>query len=495
MFDPKSVNKEKSSIHDDHIFLTSKYKTYKYRHLYGFTNWLQKELAQRDITPSDKNPILIVADHSDELIFLISASFLMNLPLIILHPKSVNDDIGQILNFLKPCACFKGGGFHSNLLANIPILHINKQHINIPAQRPSSDHEYHQYGSIAGYFHTSGSTGSSKIVPVHFDQVLAAANASSTNIKPGKNKYWLLCLPLNHVGGINVIYRSLIYQSAIYTVDEFDPDQIRTLLNENRSFEAASMVPTMLTQLLEDSFFRVQFGFKGVLLGGGPISQDLIDRAITRGIPIVTSYGMTETCAQIAANPMLRSGGTYIPKTSVGPVFKPNEVEIRSENGTKLQYNESGLIWLRGPQLFRGYLDKVHSDRSFDSDGWFNTGDFGHLNRKGHLFIENRRTDLIITGGENVNPIEIESILDKYESIKESAVVGIPDKKWGQRIVAFIVANAENDPDVDAIRMDLKSKLRGYKIPKEFIRIDQLPKTTTLKVRKKKLVESYLNKE
>jgi len=250
------------------------------------------------------------------------------------------------------------------------------------------------------------------------------------------------------------------------------------------------MVPTMLERLLEDSFFRVQFNFKALLLGGGPISSELISNSLTRGIPIVTSYGMTETCAQIAANPMLRSGGMYIPKKSVGRVFEPNEIEIRDDNGNALPYLESGHIWLRGPQVFDGYLQAELNRSAFDAEGWFNTGDFGHINRKKHLFIETRRTDIILSGGENINPVEVEEALKKLEGVEDAAVVGIPDRKWGQKGVAFI--RAKNALEPDSLRAALKGTLQSFKIPKEFFAAEEIPRTPTGKIRRKELRDNYL---
>ncbi len=476
---------------NDPVFLKTKRHTFHYSNLHGFSLWLEKDLLDQNIIPTDDHPILLFPDQSEETVFLIAAAFLMKIPLMVLHPDTEKGELEQILEIVRPAAQFRGRIIHSDITKNIPRLNINQSHINIYTNQADIDFESKFSGTIAGYFMTSGSTAKPKIVPVSFEQVKSASESSARNFKPDVNKYWLLCLPLNHIGGMNVIYRSLTYGSAIYFAEKFDPGHIRSLLNDNKSFEAASMVSTMLNELLDGPFFRLQFDFKGLLVGGGPISSSLIDRALTRGIPVVTSYGMTETCAQIAANPMLRSGGTYIPKTSAGPVFRPNEVEIRNESGEKLRYNEPGLIWLRGPQVFKGYLNKEHNRKVFDDDGWFNTGDYGHLNRNGHLFIEARRTDLIITGGENVNPSEIETILNQFPSISESAVIGVPDQKWGQRVVAFIQPESENKPDIEQIRAELKDKIRGFKVPKEFLIIDRIPKTETQKIQRSRLAESY----
>ena len=483
----------KTEIPDvDFTFLTSKYQTYHYRHLYGFAKWLHQELSGKNITPTEKAPLLIFADNSDEVIFIIAASFLLNIPIFPLHPDSTTFEIDQALSQINPSARFYGNKNPFAKLDELPPISIQPRHIHIPGEFDSALFHLNSTDLIAGYFLTSGTSSASKIVPIKRKQVFAAADSSSDNLKPDKNRYWLLCMPLNHVGGINVIYRSLIYQSAIYSVPSFDANEIRIILNNNPTFEAASMVPTMLSKLMEDKFFKPHLNFQGLLLGGGPIDPDMIEQAVTRGIPVITSYGMTETCAQIAANPMLKPGGRYIPKKSVGPVFKENSVEIRSENGTPVRYNEPGQIWLKGPQLFDGYVNPNDSRRVFDRDGWFNTGDYGHLNKYGHLFVENRREDRIITGGENVNPNEVELEINKMDSISESAVIGVPDKKWGQKVVAFIVTKNDLAPSVDEMEATLRDSLRGFKIPKEFIPVKNLPKTPMMKVKKGELLKAYL---
>ncbi len=479
---------------DNHIFLTSKYQTYYYRQLFGFAKWLSQDLSNNNIEPSEKEPLLIFTDQSDEVIFLIAASFLLDIPIYPLHADSTTPEINQALAHITPSARFYGNRHPFDKLDDIPAISIQPRHINIPGEYDPALFTLDRSESCAGYFLTSGTTSNPKIVPIKRDQIYAAAEASADNLQPGKDRYWLLCLPLNHVGGINVIYRSLIYQSAIYSVQSFNVNELRILLNNNPTFEAASMVPTMLAKLMEDKFFKVHYNFKGILLGGGPIDPDMIERAVTRGIPVIISYGMTETCAQIAANPLLKAGGRYIPKSSVGNVFKANSVEIRSENGTPVRYNEPGQIWLKGPQVFEGYLNPKETRAVFDKDGWFNTGDFGHLNKNGHLFIDTRKSDKIISGGENVNPIEVESAINKIEGISESAVIGVPDDKWGQKVVAFIVPADEEAPTTDLIASTLKKTLRDYKIPKEFIVVKSLPKTLMKKVKKGVLLKEYLKK-
>ncbi len=473
---------------EDFYFLASENHIYDYASLYSFTNRLHDEL--KDYTFSVNKPLLIISDSSDELAFLIAGAFLLKIPFFILHPDSSDLDIRQALESVDPPIYYSDQPKRFSRMIGKPHLAITQDWLSDEAPANPTLFSLDKPELVTGLFLTSGSTSTPKIVPIKRRQIFYAAHSSAQNFKPQKNHYWLLCLPLNHIGGISVILRSILYHSAIFRMNRFELDGVRTFLSENRLFEVASLVPTMLSRILEDPVFQIHSGFKAILLGGGPISPVLINNAVMRGVPIVSSYGMTETCAQIAANAMLNPSGTYPPKASVGTVFPPNQIQIRDDDGKPLPPIEKGRIWLKGPQVFDGYLNKKLNKDMFDSDGWFNTGDYGHLNRNRHLFIENRRSDLIITGGENVNPLHVELVLNRYDEISESAVIGIPDPNWGQRVVAYIVLNNQFF-NTKKLRTELKQQLRGFQIPKEFIEVEELPKTPLGKIKRNELIRIY----
>ena len=467
-------------------FLASEQTLYDYAHLYGFCSRF-KDIAERfDI--SDSRPLALLSRSSDELTFVVAACYLLKIPFVPLNPAVTDTELRTLINQIKP-GVFYTDDENSSRTGDYPILNIPQEAMNITStgneiSSPSSDPE-----QKLGDFFTSGSSGRPKVVPLKRRQIIFATSASAVNFKPDHNRYWLLCLPLNHIGGISIIVRSILYGSAIFRMDRFDEHQIRVFLSENRLFQIASLVPTMLMRLLDDPLFQLHLDFKALLLGGGPISQELIEQSLERGVPIVSSYGMTETCAQIAANPMLQPRGIYTPKKSVGVVFKPNEVQIRdSESGKPMPPIEDGDIWLRGPQVIDEYASQELTALSFDSDGWFKTGDIGHVNRKGQLFLKNRQSDRIVTGGENVDPVEVESALTKIRGIEEAAVVGVPDPEWGQKVIALVVSKTdEQSPSGKEITAMLKKKLSGYKIPKEYRFVESLPKTSMGKLQREKL--------
>jgi len=467
--------------------MTSQYGMFTYRDLHRYTAYFQSVIKEK--ADSEKWPVAFLSESSDLLIFSVAACWNLGIPFIPLSPKLSDRELQDYIRELDPVLIFCDSANRRRIEGDDVIQMDENFFLNaftfdsrdFQQRNPKDINEE----NIFGYFFTSGTSGSPKIVPLKRRQMLSAAASSAENFRPDKNHFWLLCLPLNHIGGISIILRSLIYGSAIYRLDTFHEEMIKEFLGENKLFHAASLVPTMLKRLLDDPLFRTHNEFKAILLGGGPISHSLLKKAVERGIPLVSSYGMTETCAQIIANPLLQPSGTYTPLQSVGKPFPPNEMEIRDEQTQKkLGSMQSGLLWLKGPQVFDGYFNKELNKNNFDKNGWFNTGDFGHINGRGQLFIEARRTDLIVTGGENVNPSEVELAIENLEQVKEAVVIGIPDEEWGQKVVAVITPQNGDVPEIEELRELLRGQLADFKLPKEVRVMKEIPKTNSGKVKR-----------
>lgn len=440
-------------------------------------------------------PIGFIARSTDTLVFAIAACWNLGIPFVSFDIKATADELERQFDEIDPGLVFADSKLQNKLHYpdQIDIMQLDiARSLDVDIVLGSEAKNYTPNtdpDEIFGYFFTSGtSTGTPKIVPLKRRQMLFAAKSSAERFKPRKNHFWLLCLPLNHIGGISIILRSLLYGSAIFRMKSFHPKMITTFLTENKLFQAASLVPTMLKRLLDKSGFFVHKNFKAILLGGGPIDTNLTKECRNRGIPLVPSYGMTETCAQIAANPILKPSGRYGPIKSTGTVFSPNKIQIRDADSNPLGANTSGEIWIKGPQVFDGYLN-LKNDPFFDDEGWFKTGDSGYLNANNQLFIDTRRSDLIVTGGENVSPFEVESELRNISSISEAAVIGIDDEKWGQKVVAAVVLDNGYSINTADIIQQLKKRLTSFKVPKQIIPVDSLPKTRTGKIIRSKLPE------
>lgn len=486
-----------SSPHSDALFLASQQGLRTYGDLRRYTDFFQDRLKQADQRRTELVGFLMPS--CDELIMAIAACWRLGIPFTCLNPDAPQSEIEDQLQRLAPGVLVLDRNWKKKISYN-PHISVNEIKLEKGLAKrktgPQSGAESISRSQIDpeqvfGYFFTSGTSSSPKIVPLKRRQMYYAAAASAKNFRPDPNHFWLLCLPLNHIGGISIIIRSLLYGTGIYRMDNFDQSMVKTFLSENKLFQAASLVPTMLKRLIDIPVFQTHHNFKAILLGGGPIDSNLLERAVEKGIPLVSSYGMTETCAQISANPLLKPSGMYKPMKSVGNLFEPNNIQIRDENGEVMSPNTSGSIWLNGPQVFDGYIDNERNAAVFDENGWFDTGDYGHINVNGHLFIESRRSDLIISGGENISPTEIETTLEQLEAVGEAAVLGLPDEEWGQRVVAVVVPHNGEPIQTEQIQQQLRERLSSFKIPKQIMQVDALPKNRTGKVIRKDLMRFF----
>lgn len=360
------------------------------------------------------------------------------------------------------------------------------------------------------YAQTSGSSGRPKLIALKRRQFVAAADQAGTNMMPPRDGCWLLCLPLHHIGGISVVLRSWLYGSPVLDLRKADMEDIAGHIRHNEAVSMASMVPTQLHQLMKVAREKrhevvAHPHFQAVLLGGGPSDAGLIEAARARKLPVMKSYGMTETCAQIFATPADELF-TAPPESSgklLGTPAQGYEAVIRppdsSADDAAIPYGETGLLWLRGPQIIgpssiiraADAPPETASAALFDAEGWFCTGDYARLDADGYLFIEMRRSDLIVSGGKNINPARVENAIRRaFPQLKDCSVTGAEDSYWGQRPVAFLVAGsaeAEKLLTTEVFVQKLREQLPAYMIPREIRFLPSLPRTALGKLKKNEL--------
>jgi O-succinylbenzoic acid--CoA ligase len=300
--------------------------------------------------------------------------------------------------------------------------------------------------------HTSGTTSAPKAVELTYGNFAASAEASAANLGVEPDDRWLCAMPLFHVGGLSILTRSAIYGTCALIHERFDADRMGESLGSGEA-TLVSVVATMLRRLREAGLTRAP-ALRAALVGGGPVPRDLLDWGAAAGLPFVETYGMTETCSQIAS-----------PRALPG-------VEIRVGAG--------GEILVRGPMVARGALS---------DDGWLHTGDRGRLDPDGRLHVDGRIKDTIVTGGENVAAPEVEEALLAHPAVEDAAVVGRPDPEWGEAVVAFVVT--PNGISDDELRAHCRERLAGYKVPRAFERVDELPRTASGKLLKGRLGAYY----
>lgn len=413
----------------------------------------------------------------------IAACWVSGIPYFVIPPNPQKKIINLIQEQINPIAQLSELG-DDFFVSETKCVHLLQKQI-IDEYTPSP-FMIAKADDICGYVMTSGTTNIPKIAIIKRKNVIHAALGAGENIQPGTSKRWLLMLPLNHIGAQSVIFRSLIYGNSI---SDFRFEKLNRIADElllNREVTMASLVPTQLHKLLEEPNFKTHDEFKAMLLGGGPSNSQMILEARKRNIPIMKSFGMTETTAQFTCVPFEKIYDAGL--LSSGLPLTGNQIQIRNSNNATLTYGESGLIYLKGPQVIDEYLYPKEANNAFDDEGWFYTGDYGHLDDEGNLYVEMRRSDLIVTGGENVNPENVENALLKLPWVKDAAVIGIEDPVWGQKIIALICAEKTHFSPEVWVEM-LKKELNSYEIPKVFRHVKNLPKNDLGKLIRSKLLE------
>jgi O-succinylbenzoic acid--CoA ligase len=306
--------------------------------------------------------------------------------------------------------------------------------------------------ALHSVIHTSGTTGRPRAVELTFANHYASAMASAENLGSEPGDRWLSPLPLFHVGGLAVLLRSAIYGTTAVLHDGFDVKAVGQSL-ESGEATLASLVPTMLARLRAAGLERAP-ALRALLLGGGPIPGDLLDWAAGIGLPVVPVYGMTETASQIVAG----MPGRPLP-------------------GVEVRVSDDGEILVRGPMVSRGALA---------ADGWLHTGDSGALDRDGGLHVTGRAKDLIVTGGENVAPAEVEEALLAHAAVADAAVLGVPDPEWGEAVTAFVVLSGP--ATVEELIDHCSGRLAPFKVPKRVEQVAGLPRNAAGKLLRREIV-------
>ena len=300
---------------------------------------------------------------------------------------------------------------------------------------------------------TSGTTAGPKPVALSYDNWLWNALGSALALGLDPEERWLCPMPLAHVGGLSIQIRSVVYGTTVLLHGRFNTDGVlAALMDPAERVTLVSLVPTMLSRLL-DAGLRRPPTLRRVLLGGGPIAPALLARAREADVTVSPSYGMTEACSQIATD-----GVALL--------------------GTELRIADDGEVLVRGRTVAAGALGP---------DGWLHTGDLGALDPAGRLVIAGRKADTIVTGGENVAPVEVETVILEHPGVVDAAVFGRADPEWGEAIVAQVVLADGNDVAPEALRAHCEARLAPFKVPKAFEPVAGVPRGTTGKLLRREL--------
>ena len=322
----------------------------------------------------------------------------------------------------------------------------------------------HELDATALVIHTSGTSAAPKPIELTYGNLLWSALGSAVALGLDEHERWLCALPLSHVGGLSILVRSAIYATTAVVHERFDSERMLDAL-QDQQITLTSLVATTLGRLLDAGLHRPPT-LRAALTGGGPVPATLVRRAAAAGVPVSLTYGLSESCSQVTTTPAAalaqgdHAGGP--------PLFC-----------TRVRCDSDGEILVAGPTVAPGALG---------ADGWLHTGDLGSLDEQGRLSVTGRKADTIVSGGENVAPSEVESVLEAHPDVLEAAVVGRADEQWGEAVTAIVVARADRAPGSEALRAHCAAALASYKVPKRVVlRSEPLPRTRSGKLLRREL--------
>jgi len=347
--------------------------------------------------------------------------------------------------------------------------------------------------------YTSGTTGHPKGAMLTYGNHWWSAIGSALNLGNLPADRWLACVPLFHVSGLSILMRSVILGIPVVLLPAFDAAAVNRLIAEER-VTIISVVANMLQRMLEAQGDKpYPSHLRCVLLGGGPAPRPLLEECARRGIPVVQTYGMTETASQVVTLPpheaLRKLGSAGKPLFPVELRIAPLEVDaaagtadaVPAAAGLAQGAPPVGEILLRGPNVTAGYFNRPEETARAIRDGWLHTGDLGYLDEEGFLYVLDRRKDLIISGGENVYPAEVEAALMAHPGVAEAGVIGIPDERWGQVPVAFVRLRDGAAWDEAALLHHCRERLAAYKVPTRIYPVPELPYNAAGKLLRREL--------
>ncbi len=380
---------------------------------------------------------------SREQVVLIHALMKLGAVVLPISPSLSKSERRAVLDAERPAMDLNDAGHLTQTEADLPLL------------------GEHDMDEIHCLILTSGSTGSPHTVGLTYGNHLWGAVGSAFNIGVEPEDRWLCCLPLSHIAGLSIVMRSVIYGTTAVLHDRFDVDRVAASLGDD-AITVASLVPTMLVRLLDGGADLT--GPRAILVGGGPVPADALEEALGRGATVVQTYGLTESCSQATT---LAPAEARRKLGSAGRPLLTTHLRILD-----------GEILIQGPTVAPGCAD---------ADGWLHTGDLGRIDDEGFLYVEDRIDDMIVTGGENVIPAEVEGILMRHPEVLEAAVVGRDDPEWQQAVTAVVVLRNGAETSADELRRHCASELAPFKVPKRVELASALPRTPSGKLMRRAL--------
>lgn len=465
---------QRAFLTPERIAIETKETSITFRELHEEVVALTEHLSHLQITKGTK--VAVLMKNSIEMVTVIHALSYVGAVAVLLNTRLSGEELLWQMEDAEVICCITDQSFQTERVLVRTLDEVKKgpkNSVSIQNDFPSHD--------VMTVLYTSGTTGNPKGVLLTYGNHWASAVGSALNLGVREDDCWLSCLPLFHVGGLSLLIKNVIYGMRILFVPKYDPDFIHEAL-QTKGVTIISVVSKMLMDLLErlknDMYPK---SLRCVLLGGGPAPLPLLETCVAKELPVYQTYGMTETASQICT---LSSDYMLSKVGSAGKPLFSCQLKIMKD-GEELPPYAEGEIVAKGPNITNGYLNREDATLEAIQDGWLHTGDIGYKDEEGFLYVLDRRSDLIISGGENIYPAQIEEVLLAHESIAEAGVVGKEDEVWGQVPIAFVVKSSDVTEE-DIIKF-CEEKLARYKVPKAVYFLNELPRTASKKLLRREL--------
>ena len=451
-------NPQKSFIQDD-------MNSYTYMDVFEMVQVYSRYLLQLGIKSHDR--VLIYLSNSIELVEIILSCFEIGAIVVPVSRYLTKNELHHILKKINPTIIitnWEGQESFSNescLVACIEELPSSSSGCSVLKNEYEKKSE-----NVCAIMLTSGTTSIPKAVQLTYGNFETSCSNWNSFLEFDLDDQFLCCLPLNHIGGLAVLIRALIYGFSVNLLSNFDASTVNKVISRH-PISIISLVPTMLKRILAiEGGLESLKSLRHILLGGGPSPEVLLDYCIQEKLPIIKVYGMTETCSGTFGLKVLDEPQN---KLFAGRPFPETKAWIKN-----------GEIHISGPMIMAGYLGED------EAQGVHNSHDLGYVGDDHLIFLNVRRKDLIVSGGENINPIEVEEQLLNVNGIMDSAVIGKNDEEWGQKVIAYIVCESDS---INGEYLDekLKKSLSKFKIPKEYVRVPLIPRNELGKIVYEKL--------
>jgi O-succinylbenzoic acid--CoA ligase len=451
--------------------------TLTYKELWQMVCTRISGLRARGVRPGDA--VGVWADNNIETMVSVHACLTMGALLVPLHPTWEATQVDEQAKRAH-CVCLLTDDTRAKLTMRVPVYAMSMIQGNPAHAAPNIEVSLHEPAAV---LLTSGTTGSPKMVLLTWQNLVFSATGSAITLGHLPGDRWLCVLPVCHIAGLSILFRCALLGTTVILPNSFDAASTAKAITHGH-ITLASLVPTMLQDVMTHINEQgAHTSFRAVLLGGGAISDDLLQRAQALKIPVAPTYGMTEASSQIATLPPWAKG------PGVGGPLVWTQVRLSPELGQGSP--GEGRIEVKSPTCSPGYVEESayveyieQNSRCLELSGspqWLDTGDWGRWDPDtAHLEILDRRTDLIVSGGENVSPQHVELALERHPCVVRACVVGLPDPRWGAKVIAVVQTNDQQMPS------DLNSwcrrHLAPYEVPKALLVWPDLPKTALGKI-------------